>query len=77
MNEKKANVREREQRPAAKPRWAKIALSVLKAVWIPLACAVALVIGLWIGYAYIGGRSPADVWQWSTWKHLYDLVFGN
>ncbi|PYI51155.1 DNA-directed RNA polymerase subunit beta [Paenibacillus flagellatus] len=74
MNDQDTNVRE-SPKGKLRPRWAKIVLRVLRALLIPFLCLVALIVGLWIGYSYIGGRSAADVWQWSTWKHLFDLVF--
>jgi hypothetical protein len=42
---------------------------------VPVLCLIALIIGLHIGYGQLGGKNMADVWDFSTWKHLYDLVF--
>lgn len=42
---------------------------------IPLLLIVALAGGLVVGYVILGKREFSDVLQWSTWKHVYDLVF--
>ncbi len=42
---------------------------------IPLLLIAALAGGLVAGYVIIGKRELSDVLQWSTWKHVYDLVF--
>ncbi|GAA3412843.1 DNA-directed RNA polymerase subunit beta [Paenibacillus hodogayensis] len=60
-----------------KRRWVRIILWILRALLVPFLCAVALLVGLWVGYAYIGGKSGADVWEWTTWRHVFDLIFGN
>lgn len=76
MNGKETDVR-KSSSPKLRPRWQKIALRTLRALLIPFLCVVALFVGLWVGYAYIGGKSTTDVWIWSTWKHLFDLVFSS
>ncbi|MDF2722027.1 MAG: DNA-directed polymerase subunit beta [Paenibacillus sp.] len=85
MNEKEANVRSNPKVNPAKPkpkrklrrRWVRMLLHLLRLVIVPCLCVGALGFGLWFGYVYVGGNDSADVWQWSTWKHLYDLVFAN
>lgn len=42
---------------------------------IPLLLIAALAGGLVVGYVILGKREFSDVLQWSTWKHVYDLVF--
>lgn len=42
---------------------------------IPLLLMVALGGGLVAGYVIVGKREFSEVLQWSTWKHVYDLVF--
>lgn len=42
---------------------------------IPLVCLLALLVGMVAGYVYLGGQPMSEVWKWSTWQHLYDLVF--
>jgi hypothetical protein len=44
-------------------------------VLIPLLLVAALGGGLVIGYVVLGKKEFSDVLQWSTWKHVYDLVF--
>lgn len=53
----------------------KVFLRVLRILLVPILCIAALYVGLMIGYVYIGGQDAAEVMQWNTWKHLYDLVF--
>lgn len=42
---------------------------------IPLLLVAALGGGLVAGYVILGKNELSDVLQWSTWKHVYDLVF--
>jgi flagellar basal body-associated protein FliL len=44
-------------------------------VLIPLLLVAALGGGLVVGYVVLGKKEFSDVLQWSTWKHVYDLVF--
>lgn len=74
MNEQKPKP---EKRAKTYPAWVRITISVIRAVLIPFLCVIALLTGLWIGYVYIGGRSSSDVWNWETWRHLFDLVFAS
>ena len=32
-------------------------------------------LGLYVGYVQLGGGQSQDVLQWSTWQHVFDLVF--
>lgn len=47
----------------------------VKIVFIPLLCIVALLAGLGIGYVVLGKQEWSDVFDWNTWKHMYDLIF--
>ena len=42
---------------------------------IPLLLIVALGGGLAVGYVILGKRELSEALQWSTWRHVYDLVF--
>ncbi|SEU13853.1 DNA-directed RNA polymerase subunit beta [Paenibacillus sp. NFR01] len=42
---------------------------------IPILLVGALAGGLVTGYVVLGHREFSDVLQFSTWKHVYDLVF--
>ncbi|KAA8998008.1 DNA-directed RNA polymerase subunit beta [Paenibacillus spiritus] len=44
---------------------------------IPLLLIAALGGGLVTGYVVMGKKEIADVFQWSTWRHVYDLVFAS
>lgn len=60
---------------ASSPRWVKITRRVLVYAGIPLLFLVCLYIGLYIGYVKLGEQPAGEIWQWSTWRHMYDLVF--
>lgn len=55
----------------------KTLLWLLRKSIVPLIMVIMLLTGLYIGYVYVGKGSGEDVFQWSTWKHLYDLVFAD
>lgn len=57
--------------------WLVIVLAILKFLRVPFLCVVAAALGLWIGYAKLGGQPVSEMLHKSTWKHLYDLVFAN
>jgi hypothetical protein len=42
---------------------------------IPIFCIAALIVGLVVGYVILGDKPLSEVFDTSTWKHLYDLVF--
>lgn len=52
------------------PRW-RIVLRFM----IPLFLLIALVVGVIVGYVVFGKRSLGEVFEWDTWKHVFDLVF--
>jgi len=70
-------------RPGAKktkrttPRWVTITRRVLVYAGIPMLFLICLYIGLYIGYVKLGEQPAEEIWQWSTWKHVYDLVFAD
>ncbi|MFB9327020.1 DNA-directed RNA polymerase subunit beta [Paenibacillus aurantiacus] len=55
----------------------RVLLWVLRKSIVPILLLVALAGGLYIGYTKLGNGSGDDVFEWSTWKHMYDLVFSN
>lgn len=57
------------------PRWAKITIKISKYLIIPILCIFAIIGGMVIGYVTIGKQDFSDVFQFDTWRHLYDLVF--
>jgi len=46
-----------------------------KILAIPVLCVAALMFGLAVGYSVLGGREMDEVFDWRTWKHMWDLVF--
>ncbi|GIQ70879.1 DNA-directed RNA polymerase subunit beta [Xylanibacillus composti] len=66
-------------RPKAKaskqPPWLRITLRILRYLIVPVACVIALYVGLYVGYVTLGDQSAGDIWKPETWKHVFDLVF--
>lgn len=50
-------------------------LWILRRSIVPLIMFIMLVTGLYVGYVVFGNQPEADVFSWSTWQHLYDLIF--
>lgn len=57
------------------PKWARITLKISKYLIVPVLCIFAILGGMIIGYVTIGKQDLSDVFQFDTWRHLYDLVF--
>ncbi|MDH6428723.1 MULTISPECIES: DNA-directed RNA polymerase subunit beta [Paenibacillus] len=49
--------------------------TMIQWVLIPLLLVAALGGGLAVGYVVLGKKELSDALQWSTWRHVYDLVF--
>ncbi|WP_256759167.1 DNA-directed RNA polymerase subunit beta [Cohnella sp. WQ 127256] len=54
---------------------AQIIWMSIKLLIIPVLCIIALIVGLAIGYVILGDKPLSDVFDFNTWKHMYDLVF--
>ncbi|QAY67730.1 DNA-directed RNA polymerase subunit beta [Paenibacillus protaetiae] len=73
----------RRQSEASEPEKARRSPAVRTLLWIlrkgivPLIMVIMLAVGLYIGYTKLGKGSSGDVFHWSTWKHVYDLIFGD
>ncbi|MFF2889952.1 DNA-directed RNA polymerase subunit beta [Paenibacillus sp. NPDC057967] len=57
------------------PKWARIAFWMLRKSIVPIVMIVMLIVGLYVGFVFLGDGSKNDVFEWATWRHLYDLVF--
>jgi len=65
-----------EEGPLKRAPWfARAIFWIFRKSIAPIIMIVMLVAGLYIGYAIIGDRPEDDIFQWSTWKHLWDLIF--
>lgn len=64
---------EEQQQPVRRRGIAK--WTIVQWFLIPLLLVAALASGLVIGYVVLGKKEFSDVLEWSTWKHVYDLVF--
>ncbi|GIP40964.1 hypothetical protein J31TS4_42440 [Paenibacillus sp. J31TS4] len=56
-------------------KWAKRTWAIIRPLLVPLACLLALWVGMVAGYVYVGKQPMSEVWNLQTWKHLFDLVF--
>ncbi|MNJ58897.1 DNA-directed RNA polymerase subunit beta [Paenibacillus fonticola] len=48
---------------------------ILRMFLIVLFLALALVGGAVVGYVVLGKQDIHDILEWSTWRHVFDLVF--
>ncbi len=62
---------QREQKKGNK-KWA---ITASKVLMVPLLLFFSLVLGLLIGYSVIGKKPVSEVFDWNTYKHMYDLIF--
>ncbi|MBP1992617.1 DNA-directed RNA polymerase subunit beta [Paenibacillus eucommiae] len=67
----------KKNKKKTRPLWLAIILAILKFIRVPFLCLVALAIGLWIGYVKVGHQPTSEMFEFKTWKHLFDLVFAN
>lgn len=58
-----------------KKRGAQITLWILRKSIVPIIMVIMLIVGLYVGYVVVGKQPAGEVFLWSTWQHLYDLVF--
>jgi len=65
----------KKKQPPAK--WLKIIWIIFKIIRIPVLAALAVYIGLWVGYTKLGHQPASEILHMSTWRHLYDLVFAS
>ncbi|MEC0310129.1 DNA-directed RNA polymerase subunit beta [Paenibacillus lautus] len=49
----------------------KIAVRIL----IPVLLVLALFGGMVFGYVVLGDQELSEVFEWGTWKHVFDLIF--
>ncbi len=68
----KAKGKQTEKR---RPIGVRVLLWLLRKSIVPLIMLIMLVAGLYVGYVIVGKGPEDDVFQWQTWRHLYDLVF--
>lgn len=68
--EKVKSEEKKEPSPRGNSKW-----TMIQWVLIPLLLVAALGGGLAVGYVVLGKKELSDALQWSTWRHVYDLVF--
>lgn len=71
--------REKDNKEPKKTFWVQIRLLPiwLRLILIFLLIAIVAVIGLRIGYSYVGDGNPEDVLKKETWTHILDIIKGN
>jgi hypothetical protein len=74
MSRENSNQPEEEEQQPVRRRGIS-AWTIIQWFLIPLLLVAALGGGLVVGYVILGKREFSDVLLWSTWKHVYDLVF--
>ena len=42
---------------------------------IPVLLVLALFGGMVFGYVVLGDQELSEVFEWGTWKHVFDLIF--
>ncbi|GAB6991308.1 DNA-directed RNA polymerase subunit beta [Paenibacillus pini] len=76
MNETNQTADKRDKKPVDKPVRRKTAQWRIVVRWmIPLFLIIALIGGMIVGYVVLGKQSFSEVFEWKTWKHVFDLVF--
>lgn len=74
MSREKVNKPEEQHQQPVRRRGIS-AWTIIQWFLIPLLLVAALGGGLVVGYVILGKKEFSDVLLWSTWKHVYDLVF--
>jgi hypothetical protein len=46
----------------------------LRIIIVLVLSALALVLGLMVGYGVLGDGKPTDALNWETWQHIWDIV---
>lgn len=59
------------------PTWVRVMFWVLRKSIVPIIMLIMLLIGLYVGYVVLGKGPKGEVFDWATWRHLYDLVFAD
>ncbi|MBW4081694.1 DNA-directed RNA polymerase subunit beta [Paenibacillus sp. S150] len=75
QNNRKPEAAEEEKQQQPVRRRKISAWTIVQWFLIPLLLVAALSGGLVTGYVVLGKKEFSDVLLWSTWKHVYDLVF--
>ncbi|MFX3634074.1 MAG: DNA-directed RNA polymerase subunit beta [Candidatus Pristimantibacillus sp.] len=56
---------------------ARVTLWILRKSIVPIIMVIMLIVGLYVGYVVVGKQPSDEVFLWSTWQHLYDLIFAD
>ncbi|ETP67763.1 DNA-directed RNA polymerase subunit beta [Planococcus glaciei] len=81
---KKLSVRQQAKKESVKkaePKkdgWVQIRLFPiwLRILIVVALIALAMVLGVMVGYGVIGDGEPADALKWETWQHILDIMSG-
>lgn len=58
----------------ANSKVATVALKILKISWIPILLAIALLIGMYVGYWFITDTSGANIFSKETWQMFFSQI---
>jgi hypothetical protein len=69
----------KKQKPSKRTKKEKIGRRRILPIWLRilivlLLSAVALVVGVMVGYGVIGDGKPSDALEWETWEHIWNFV---
>lgn len=65
--------RKKERKMNKKPR-RRIFPIWIRIIVVLTLCAIALIVGLMVGYAILGDGKPLDALKSETWQHIIDIV---
>ncbi|WP_173275169.1 DNA-directed RNA polymerase subunit beta [Paenibacillus sp. NEAU-GSW1] len=68
---------EEEESHKQRPLGVRIMFWLLRKSIVPFIMLIMLVAGLYVGYTVLGKQPGDEVFKWSTWQHMYDLVFSD
>ncbi|MDN7244742.1 DNA-directed RNA polymerase subunit beta [Planococcus shenhongbingii] len=83
-SKKKVSLQEKEQKEKtakAEPKQRKWVQIRLFPIWLRIVIVIALialamVLGVMVGYGVIGDGNPQDALKWETWQHIIDIMSG-
>ncbi|OXM86384.1 DNA-directed RNA polymerase subunit beta [Paenibacillus rigui] len=68
-------ITKKQKKKVSSPKWKRRLFLTWKWLGIPFLCVIGLGAGMVIGYVYLGKRPMEEVYEFDTWRHIYDLVF--
>ena len=57
--------------------WRRYGWPIVRHMIVPVICILVMFAGMAGGYVILGDKPFSDVWEWNTWKHMFDLIFAD